>query len=58
LFNLKRKVKNKAHVLASICEAYIVKDISIFISHYFKLHLRTKINLVPRHNDGGGSAFE
>jgi len=32
LFNLKKKVKNKAHVEASICEVYIVKEISTFIS--------------------------
>jgi hypothetical protein len=44
LFNLKKKVKNKAHVEASICEAYIVKEISKFISYYFEPHLRTRIN--------------
>jgi hypothetical protein len=48
LFKLKRKVKNKTHV-----EAYIVKEISIFISYYFEPHLRTRINCVPRHDDGG-----
>jgi hypothetical protein len=47
LFNLKKKVKNKAHVKASICEAYIVEEISIFISYYFEPHLRTSINRVP-----------
>jgi hypothetical protein len=53
LFNLKKKrVKNKAHVEASICEAYIVEEISTFISYYFKPHLRTR-NRVPRHDDGG-----
>jgi AAA+ ATPase superfamily predicted ATPase len=48
-----KKVKNKAHVEASIYEAYIVKEISTFISYYFKPHLRTRINRVPRHDDGG-----
>ena len=38
---------------ASICEAYIVKEISTFISYYFEPHLRTRINRVPRHDDGG-----
>jgi hypothetical protein len=42
LFNLKKKVKNKAHVEASICEAYIVEEISTFISYYFEPHLRTR----------------
>jgi hypothetical protein len=53
LFNLKKKVKNKAHVEVSICESYIVEEISTFISYYFEPHLRTKINLVPRHDDDG-----
>ena len=53
LFNLKKKVKNKAHVEASICEAYIVEEISTFISYYFEPHMRTRINRVPRHDDGG-----
>jgi hypothetical protein len=53
LFNLKRKVKNKAHVEASICEAYIVEEISIFISYYFESQLRIRINHIPRHDDGG-----
>ena len=50
---LKKKVKNKAHVEASICEAYIVEEISTFISYYFEPHLRMRINRVPRHDDGG-----
>jgi hypothetical protein len=53
LFNLKKKVKNKAYVEASICEAYIVEEISTFISYYFEPNLRTRINHIPRHNDGG-----
>jgi hypothetical protein len=52
LFNLKKKVKNKAHVEASICEAYIVEEISTFISYYFKPHLRMRINHIPWHDDG------
>jgi len=53
LFNLKKKVKNKAHVEASIYEAYIAEEISTFISYYFKPYLRTRINHIPRHDDGG-----
>jgi hypothetical protein len=53
LFNLKKKVKNKAHVEALICEAYIVEEISTFISYYFEPHLRTRLNRVPQHDDGG-----
>jgi hypothetical protein len=40
------------NVKALICEAYIVEEISIFISYYFEPHLRTRINLIPRHDDG------
>jgi hypothetical protein len=57
LFNLKKKVKNKAHVEVSICESYIIEEISTFISYYFKPHLRTRINLVPRHDDDGEVPF-
>jgi len=53
LFNLKKKVKNKAYVEASICEAYIVEEISTFISYYFEPNLRMRINHIPQHNDGG-----
>jgi hypothetical protein len=53
LFNLKKKIKNKAHVEASIYEAYIVEEISTFILYYFEPYLRTRINRIPRH-DGGG----
>jgi len=53
LFNLKRKVKNKAYIKVSIYEIYIVEEISIFILYYFKPHLKTKINRVPRHKDSG-----
>jgi hypothetical protein len=53
LFNLKKRVKNKVHVEASICEVYIVEEISTFISYYFEPHLRTRINRVPQHDDGG-----
>jgi hypothetical protein len=52
LFNLKRKVKNKTHVKTSICNAYIVKEISIFILYYFESHLKIRINHIPRYDDG------
>jgi hypothetical protein len=52
LFNLQKKVKNKAHVEALICEGYIVEKISTFILYYFEPHIRTRINSIPRHDDG------
>jgi hypothetical protein len=45
-------VKNKAHVEALICEAYIVEEILTFISYYFEPHLQTRINHIPQHDDG------
>ena len=53
MFNLKKKVKNKAHVEALICKAYIVEEISTFISYYFEPYLRTRIIRVPQHDNGG-----
>jgi len=38
---------------ASVCEAYIVEEVSTFISYYFKSHLRMRINSVSQHDDGG-----
>jgi len=52
LFNLKRKVKNKAYVEASIYKPYIIKEIPTFILYYFKPQLRTRINRVLRDDDG------
>jgi hypothetical protein len=52
LFNLKRKLKNKKHVEALICKAYIVEEISTFILYFLKPQFRIKINHVSRHDDG------
>lgn len=51
--NLKRKVKNRAQVKGSICEAYSFYEISTFVSNYFLDKVLTKANRVPRHDDGG-----
>ena len=51
MFNLKKKVKNKAYVKDLICKAYIDEEISIFILYYFKSHLRTRINCIPKYDD-------
>jgi hypothetical protein len=53
LFNLNKKVKNKMHVKASICKAFIVKEMLTFISYYFEPHSRIRINCVLGHDDGG-----
>jgi len=41
------------YVEASLCEAYIVEEISTFISYHFKSLLRRRINRILRHDDGG-----
>jgi hypothetical protein len=57
LFNFKRKVKNKAHFKALIYRAYIVGEISTFISYYFEPQLRVRINHVSRHDNGGKASL-
>ncbi|KAL0347904.1 UNVERIFIED_CONTAM: hypothetical protein Sangu_1018200 [Sesamum angustifolium] len=50
LQDLKMNVKNKAHIEASIVEAYLVEEIGLFTSHYFELQILCKQNK-PRRND-------
>ncbi|GJS20891.1 transposon-like protein [Tanacetum coccineum] len=53
LYHLKKKVKNKARVESSICEAYIMEEISNFCTHYFKSHVQTNSRKVGQNDDGG-----
>ncbi|GJX52841.1 GRAS protein [Tanacetum coccineum] len=53
MMNLKRKARNKACIEGSICEAYLIQETSNFCSLYFKSHVQTKLNRVPRNDDGG-----
>ncbi|KAL0387661.1 UNVERIFIED_CONTAM: hypothetical protein Sradi_2647900 [Sesamum radiatum] len=58
LCNLKKKVKNKAAIEASICEAYIVEEISTFTAHYFEPDVVCKKRRLRRNDDDmvrGGS---
>ncbi|KAL0375614.1 UNVERIFIED_CONTAM: hypothetical protein Scaly_0679000 [Sesamum calycinum] len=50
LRELKKKVKNKAHVEASIVEAYIFKEIGLFMLQYFKSDVQSKRSM-PHRND-------
>jgi len=52
--SLRKKVTNKTYVEISICNAYIVEEILIFILCYFEPYMKTKINHVLRYNDDGG----
>ncbi|KAL0383123.1 UNVERIFIED_CONTAM: hypothetical protein Scaly_0599600 [Sesamum calycinum] len=51
LRELKKKVKNKAHVEASIVEAYIVEEIGWFTFHYFEPHVTCKRRRPSRNDD-------
>ncbi|XP_028774325.1 uncharacterized protein LOC114731348 [Neltuma alba] len=55
LYTLKQKVKNKARVEASICEAYIVEETAMFCSHYFEPGMPPRITRPLRNDDGGES---
>ncbi|KAK4400749.1 hypothetical protein Sango_1181000 [Sesamum angolense] len=50
LREFKKKVKNKAHVEASIVEAYIIEKIDLFTSQYFEPDVQSKRSM-PRRND-------
>ncbi|XP_057548135.1 uncharacterized protein LOC130826571 [Amaranthus tricolor] len=52
LRHLKLNVRNKAHVEASICNAYLTEEASHFVSHYFEPHVRCRVRDLPRNNDG------
>ncbi|KAL0310266.1 UNVERIFIED_CONTAM: hypothetical protein Scaly_2944300 [Sesamum calycinum] len=51
LRGLKMKVKDKAYVEASIVEAYLVEEISLFTSHYFEPQVLRKRNMPSRNDD-------
>ena len=53
LRHLMLNVKNKAHVEASICNAYLTEEASQFVSHYFEPEVRCKSRDLPMHDDGG-----
>ncbi|XP_042379983.1 uncharacterized protein LOC121972368 [Zingiber officinale] len=52
LYHLKKKVKNKAHVEASIVNAYIVEEVTTFASYYFEPHIQTKRRRPGRNDEG------
>ncbi|XP_047326651.1 uncharacterized protein LOC124930343 [Impatiens glandulifera] len=50
--SIKRKVKNKARVEASICNAYILQEISMFASYYFESNVQCKRRIPQRNTEG------
>ncbi|XP_072087304.1 uncharacterized protein [Arachis hypogaea] len=49
----KRTVKNRARVEGSICEAFLAKETSSFVSFYFEPHILSRRTRVGRNDDGG-----
>ena len=47
LHSLKKKVKNKARVEVSICEAYLVEETSTFASFYYPNHVERRRTRIP-----------
>ncbi|KAL0350152.1 UNVERIFIED_CONTAM: hypothetical protein Sradi_4164400 [Sesamum radiatum] len=58
LSELKKKVKSKAHVEASIVEAYIVEEIDLFISQYFEPNVQSKRNMSHRNDEARAAMME
>src|SRR4051812_25358405 len=53
LKNLKDKVKNKAHVEASICQAYLLEEASTLATYYFPAaQFPCRMNRGPRTDNG------
>ena len=52
LYHLKKKVKNKVCVEASICNAYIVEEVTTFASYYFEPHVPCKRRRAGRNDEG------
>ena len=52
LQTVKKKVKNKTRVEASICNAYILQEISTFASYYFESTIRCKGRSLTRNSEG------
>ncbi|KAK4389756.1 hypothetical protein Sango_2312600 [Sesamum angolense] len=48
---LTEKVKNKAHVEASIVEAYVIEKIDLFTSQYFELDVQSKWSMAQRNDE-------
>ncbi|KAL0405751.1 UNVERIFIED_CONTAM: hypothetical protein Slati_3889000 [Sesamum latifolium] len=51
LRELKKKVKNKAHVEASIVEAYILEEIGLFTSQHFDSGVQSKRTMARRNDE-------
>ena len=51
-------MKNKAQVEGSICEAYILKEISNFCSYYFETYVQSKRTRVGQNDDEDESSIQ
>ncbi|KAI5649894.1 hypothetical protein M9H77_35899 [Catharanthus roseus] len=51
-YEARKKIKNKARIEGSICNAYLVEEAATFYSHYFQPHVSTKARDTPRNDEG------
>ena len=58
LNKLKKKVKNKAYVEGSTCEAYLIEEIAYFCQYYFDPHVLSCSNRVNCNANWGGEYNE
>ncbi|CAH9125322.1 unnamed protein product [Cuscuta epithymum] len=58
LRELKKKVTNKAHVGASICQAYLTEEVSTFSSFYFEREIMTKRKRPVRNDNVDPALYE
>ncbi|CAH9135402.1 unnamed protein product, partial [Cuscuta epithymum] len=58
LRELKKKVTNKAHVGASICQAYLTEEVSTFSSFYFERDIMTKRKRPVRNDNVDPALYE
>ncbi|CAH9111690.1 unnamed protein product [Cuscuta epithymum] len=58
LRELKKKVTNKAHVGASICQAYLTEEVSTFSSFYFERDVITRRKRPARNDDIDEGMYE
>jgi hypothetical protein len=62
LNHIKQKIGNKARVEGSICNAYLLEEISNFCSLYFENHIETKAKDLdtenPQHNESASDLPE
>ncbi|GLT50520.1 hypothetical protein SLA2020_240030 [Shorea laevis] len=58
MHDLKKKLLNKNHVEASICESNILSETTFFCSHYFGFDIETRLSHQLRNIVGGNDDMD